>query len=51
MPDLIPVVEMIGAGVIEVDGDFHQSQPKLTGVEVYIALHIAHDRSHMVDTK
>ena len=51
MSDLISIVEMIGTGVIKVDGDLHQSQPKQTSVEIHILLRVARNRGHMVDTK
>jgi hypothetical protein len=48
MSDFVSIIEMVGTGIIEVDGDFHQSQPKQARVEVHISLGIAGDRSHMV---
>ncbi len=50
MSDLISIVEMIRTGIIEVDGDFHQSRPEQARVEVHIPLGVAGDRGHMVQT-
>ena len=51
MTDLISIVKMVGAWVIEVDGHFHQSQPKQAGVEVYIALRVTCNGGHVMDAE
>ena len=46
---LVAVIEMIGAGIVEVDGLLHEAQPERAGVEVEIAARRSRDRGDMVD--
>jgi hypothetical protein len=46
---LVAVVEVIGAGVVEVDGLLDQAQPENAGVKVEVALGRAGDGGHVMD--
>ena len=46
---LIPVVEVIGGGIVEVDGQFDQPKSQHTGVEVEISLRVSSDRGDVMD--
>src|SRR5688500_11392372 len=42
-------VEVVGAGIVEVDGSLHEAESENPGVEVQISLGVARDRGHMMD--
>ena len=49
-PGLIAVVEMITAGIIEIDRELHQPQPEHAGVKIEIALWIARNGGDVMDS-
>ncbi len=46
---LIAIIEVIGAGIVEIDGLLHQPQAEGLGVELDIAARIAGNRGDVVD--
>jgi hypothetical protein len=48
MAELVPVIEMIRGGVVEVDRDFHQAQAEHFGVEFDIALGLSGDGGYVM---
>jgi NAD(P)-dependent dehydrogenase (short-subunit alcohol dehydrogenase family) len=49
--DRIPVIQVIGLGIVEVDRALHETQPEHSGEEVEVALRIARDRADVVDAE
>src|SRR4051812_26088058 len=49
VPDSVPKVKVIGAGVVEIDRSLHQTQPQDPAVEIEISLRVARDGGDMVD--
>src|SRR5208282_2101834 len=45
----IAVIEVIGAGVVEIDGLLHQAQAKRSGEEIEVAARRARNAGHMMD--
>ena len=48
-PGLVAVVEVVGAGIVEVDGLLDEPQAERPGVEVDVAAGVAGDRRDVVD--
>src|ERR1041385_5287615 len=46
---LVAVIEVIGAGIVEVDGLFHQPQAEHAGVEIEIAFGTPRDGGDVMD--
>src|SRR5215204_1987977 len=46
----VAVVEMVGLGIVEVDGLLDQAQAKDAGVEVHVTLRLARDGGYVVDS-
>ena len=46
---LVPIVEVVGARIVEVHGLLDQPQPEHAGVEVEVAARRSGDRRHMMD--
>ena len=49
MSELVPVVQMVGAGVVEIYGELDQPEPQNSGIEIDILLRIARDRRDVVN--
>ena len=49
MAELVPVVEVVPAGIVVVDGDLYQAHAERAGVEVQIALRLPDDRGDVMD--
>ena len=47
---LVPVVEMVGGWIVEIDRLFHQAQAQQSGIEIDVPLRIAGDGGDVVDT-
>src|SRR5262245_13502899 len=50
MARLIAEIEMIGAGIVEIDGLLDESQNQYAGVDIKIAIRADVDRGHMINT-
>src|SRR5579872_6707979 len=46
---LIPVIEVVGPGVVEIDRPFHQPEAKDLCIEIIVTLCVAGDGGYMVD--
>ena len=49
MSGAVSVIEVIGGGVVEVDGEFDEAEPKQARIEIEIRLRRAGDGSEVVD--
>jgi len=49
MSELVPVIEMVGLGVVEIYGELDQPESQNTGVEIDILLRISGYRSNVVN--
>ena len=47
---LVAVVEVVGLGIVEVDGLLDQPETQSAGVEVHITLRLARDGGYVVDS-
>src|SRR5262249_40063424 len=49
--DLVAEVQVVGVGVVEIDGALHQPQSEQPGVEVDVALRVAGDRRDVMNSE
>src|ERR1700742_2949580 len=49
VPDLVAVIEMIGAGIVEIHRLLDEPKPKRTGIEVVVSQGVAGDGGDVMD--